>query len=195
MERGDTTLGSITLNNPAVPNLGTNAASLIKFWPYTYYGALNATQTLLYKLGQKQRMNATYTDSATTCNLDDARHALSGLKYNVSGRMTYNPKEMVINIDEKNRMYFQRGQSLRDSLKGHFWVIDGCKYAIVANSTSFIDTIDTELYCHWGWYGHCDGYYTGEIFSPDPDPNPATRLEYSASWNFYVQSEIEYDYE
>jgi hypothetical protein len=174
----------IPVVNPQKLSFSTN----VKSWALTYTGALTATQTLLYKLGK--RMNATYTPNETKSRLDSALITLKETGYKVSATMDYHPKEMAININEKNRMYFQRGQSLRDSVKGHFWVIDGCKYSLIANSTSIIDTIDTELYCHWGWYGHCDGYYTGEIFSPDPDPNPATRLEYSASLNFYVQSEI-----
>ncbi len=191
LERRDTIQSIALTTNPIIPTLGTTPFPLVQFWPHTYYGALNATQTLLYKLGQ--RMNATYTPNETKSRLDSALITLKETGYKVSGTMDYHPKEMAININEKNRMYFQRGQSLRDSVKGHFWVIDGCKYSLIANSTSIIDTIDTELYCHWGWYGHCDGYYTGEIFSPDPDPNPATRLEYSASLNFYVQSEIKND--
>ena len=189
LERRDTIQSIALTTNPIIPTLETTPFPLVQFWPHTYYGALNATQTLLYKLGQ--RMGLKYVNNQPISDLIGAMTVLKELGYEVSNTGVYNPKEMISNICKNNRMYFQGGISTINPENGHFWVIDGCKYSLVDRTAAITDTIDIELYCHWGWYGNCDGYYSGEIFCPDPDPHD--KLEYKVYGNFYVQSDINYD--
>ncbi|MBD5204882.1 MAG: hypothetical protein HDS71_03300 [Bacteroidales bacterium] len=154
-------------------------------WIDSYGGAVSAMSHLLYALGLPNMMNCEYDydekeDKANTSNTTvNALKAFKNAGYIVGNISSYDEKTMVDYLNSRH-IYFQHG-SAKSGKGGHYWAIDGCKYDY---SYSKKEISNCEFYCHWGWYGACDGYYKGKILKPDPE------YIYNIDDNFWVKIEI-----
>ena len=48
---------------------------------------------------------------------------------------------------------------------GHAWVIDGCAFCWKAQRPK-TGVQNVFFHCNWGWGGECNGFYSGDFFSP-----------------------------
>lgn len=85
----------------------------------------------------------------------------------------------VKNIVRYNKPVLVAGLTITN--KGHLWVVDGWKDYIIRTTTASpmpegpVGSVEPEytiteeyfdrIHCNFGWNGHCDGYYIGDIFN------------------------------
>ncbi len=85
--------------------------------------------------------------------------------------------EDIKEIVQNNKPVIMTGRTT--SNKGHAWIVDGWKDYLIRTTTASevegpVDSVTPEytitneyfdrIHCNFGWGGHCDGYYIGDIF-------------------------------
>lgn len=80
----------------------------------------------------------------------------------LSGQSTksYNFTDVFNYINESN-IVFLFG-SVPGASSGHFWIGDGCKYAVDKKTG---EPTFRWIHCDWGWGGGQNGYFIGDVFS------------------------------
>lgn len=156
-------------------------------WPATYnwsdISSAFYTSTLgemLYDVACKIGVN--YTSEGTNADTEDVCTMLKKSGFDASKR-DLEAQTVMSSIDNGNPVFAAGNYT---SHKGHAWVISGynqasgtihlkCVY-YMPQPSSMTKTLGTDIvtppspltfYCHWGWGGMYDGYYTSGNFCPD----------------------------
>lgn len=164
--------------NQGVPGLGTTT--------YSYNTAVNEMAQLLSDIGQEVNAEYVLTDTKrhTSAYSDDAFNKMkswgfvspfSSLKYG------YNADILKTYLKEGNIVYVSGISHTSEGSKGHSWVADG--YQVLrreSESAILLYTSMTYVHFNWGWGGRCDGYFSGNIYTP------YTGCDYSAENKEYA---------
>lgn len=138
---------------------------------YSYESAVDWTAKMLYEIGKD--VNMTYSPGSSGANSQNAYNLIRNLGFNVvTGYETVNMNS-VVDYLEDNCIIYMRGSA-------HAWVVDGCRYCIDINTRA---RRDIYVSCDWGWFGSCNGYYTGDVFATQNG-------HYSPSNYFAVKREV-----
>ena len=140
---------------------------------YTFDQGMDLYERMLYNVGID--MHATYvpitqgedgkTYGGTSATPSSIIPVLNACGFELlSGQSTkgYNFTDVFNYINESN-IVFLFGSVPKEST-GHFWIGDGCKYAVDKKSGKPILPLRW-IHCDWGWGGGQNGYFTGDVFS------------------------------
>ena len=141
------------INPTSTTGIGTDIGMIHHGIVTNYFQAIDYTAKLLYQIGKDVDMS--YHPNGSGANSYNAYLLIKNLGFNVTtGYETMNLNS-VSNHLENNSIIYMRGT-------GHAWVADGCRYCIDINTKT---KRDIYLHCDWGWYGSCNGYFTGDVFA------------------------------
>ena len=140
---------------------------------YTYEQGMDRFERMLYNVGKD--MHARYvpitqgedgkTHGGTYAYPSSICPVLNACGFELlSGQSTkgYNFTDVFNYINESN-IVFLFG-SVPGASSGHFWIGDGCKYAVDKKSGNPILPLRW-IHCDWGAAGGQNGYFTGDVFS------------------------------
>lgn len=136
-----------------------NSGSLI--YPlYTYDSAADRMAKLLYWIGKDVNMN--YGQNSSSANSTRAFSLCQDLNLSIpSGYTKYDINEITQYLQDDCIIYM-RGVNTSGT-SGHAWVCDGSMAIVDKKDHSVIH--QTYVHCDWGWYGSCNGYYSGDVFA------------------------------
>lgn len=143
---------------------------------------------LIWEIGQKDYLDATYGTNGTSCYLLDIWTSFPKLGLKCSDMVTFNDINAAKALEDNP--IFVYGESPGD---GHFWIMDGyIRYGALHHLSTVPEPGRSYPYfffhCCWGWGGNANGYYyynsnnaingTADRFDPEDDSS-----SYNA--NFY----------
>lgn len=141
--------------------------------PFPYDVAVDYAAQLMYWVGNDVGMN--YTPSSSGAQSYKALELLHNKGYHVRNNLTTYNLHDIISFLEYNHLIYMRGSN-RITGGGHAWVADAARYCYNHFTN---DTTIAEIHCDWGWYGNCNGYFSGEVFAAAGN-RQYHNMEYSA---------------
>ncbi len=119
----------------------------------SYSQAVDYTAQLLYQIGKD--VNMVYSPSGSGASSYTAYLLIKELGFDVVTGYDTVDLDSVAEHLEDNCIVYMRGS-------GHAWVVDGCRYCIDIKTRA---RRDIYVHCDWGWFGSCNGYYSGDVFA------------------------------
>lgn len=127
---------------------------------YSYDQAVDLMAKFLYYIGKDLGIDYEYDTGADSYV---AYLLFKQLGFKVSNYYKFNLNSVVNYLINNNIIYLRGGDLNSDD--AHAWMSDGCTYCINPQTQEYENVF---LHFNWGWYGECDGYYSGSIYIVDP---------------------------
>ncbi len=127
---------------------------------YTYEEAADYAAQLLYWIGKDVGMEYSVIGSSAFSTLAYRLIKNQGFDVKHNGLVSYNIDDIIDFLEQDCIVYMRGRDSKRES--GHAWVVDGYCYCYGSDN---VERINEFLHCDWGWFGLCNGYFSGDVFS------------------------------
>lgn len=153
--------------NGSIDSDGAAPQGLI-IWPpreYTRETAIGHVADLLYNIGKE--VHATYTTDGTGAKSDSAFIFLTDIGYQIDiYTKNCNAGQIGYHLASDYLIYFE-GQDWGHK-NAHAWVGDGVTFCYGDDNRILNENLkNVYIHCDWGWGGSSNGWYTGNIFSPN----------------------------
>lgn len=143
---------------------------------YSYEQAVDSMAKLLYWIGKDT--DTQYGKDGSGTSSTNGFAFLNNLGLTKTNSAKYNGQKIYQYI-RNNYINFMTGKRIEGG--GHAWIANGAKFCVASDNDNEI--IDYYILCDWGWGGHCNGYYNGNVFqTKEGDFIPVTFTAIKKEW-------------